>query len=138
MSYPPGLILQPSDAESKADPGVDEGVLQLVPVRPAELPRGQEEVGEEHEEPEQGREGLGEEAAGQEGQRQHADLVADAEVHVRRQSCLEEEVRPEVLRLFRPKARLHHRLHALVAGDHHKGGRNTNIRSPAERLAHLL
>ena len=51
MSYPPGLILQPSDAESKADPGVDEGVLQLVPVRPAELPRGQEEAGEEHKEP---------------------------------------------------------------------------------------
>ena len=65
MSYPPGLILQPSDAESKADPGVDEGVLQLVPVRPAELPRGQEEACEEHQEPKQGREGVGKEAAGQ-------------------------------------------------------------------------
>ena len=65
-------------------------------------------------------------------------MAADAEVHVRRQPCAQEEVGPEVLRLLRTKARLHHRLHAVFAGDHVKGWRDANVRSPTERLAHLL
>ena len=62
---PAGVLLQPSDAQPKANPGPDEGVLQPVPVGPAELPRGQEEASEKHEEPQQGREGPGKEALGQ-------------------------------------------------------------------------
>ena len=61
----PGVLLQPSDAQPEANLGPDEGVLQPVPVCPAELPRGQEEASEKHEEPQQGREGPGKEALGQ-------------------------------------------------------------------------
>ena len=60
-----GVLLQPSDAQPEADPGPDEGVLQPVPVGPTELPRSEEEASEKHEKPQQGREGPGKEALGQ-------------------------------------------------------------------------
>ena len=64
-SLPTGVFLQSSDEEPEADPGSDEGVLQPVPVGPTELPRSEEEAGEKHKEPQQGREGSGKEALGQ-------------------------------------------------------------------------
>ena len=36
---PSGVLFQPSDEEWEANPGVDEGVLQPLPERPAEFPR---------------------------------------------------------------------------------------------------